>query len=295
MLRRAILVVLAVLAVAGFVLGVSRPWYRTKELPGNKRQRLLHVAAASDLRFVVDELASRFSTGHPEITVRVSYGSSGTLFAQLVERAPFDLFLSADVQYPEQLVERGLAHRDTLFVYAVGRLVLWVRRDSKLDPEKLGMDLLLDPSVRRVAIANPRHAPYGRLAESALRAAGLYEQLAGKLVLGENVSQAAQYVQSGAADAGLISHSLALSPAMQGNGKFWVVPEELAPGLVQGGVVLVSAKEPEAARALRDFILSAEGRAVLEKYGFQTAFSSNQPGAEAHNDSPSAHTRDRLP
>src|SRR5438309_8125341 len=138
---------------------------------------ILSVASAADLRFALDDIVLEFQGKHPDIQVRVTYGSSGNFFAQLTNNAPFDLFFSADTDYPRRLIEQGLASQESAFVYAVGHLVVWVPRDSSLDIEKLGMQALLDPSARKIAIANPRHAPYGRAAEAALRTAGVYDRI----------------------------------------------------------------------------------------------------------------------
>src|SRR5262245_45026103 len=156
------------------------------------------VAAASDLSFALRDIIADFekTTGNK---VRLSLGSSGTFEAQIANGAPFDVFLSADISYPQQLEEKGLTEPNTTFVYAAGRIVIWVPRNSPIDVEKLGMQALLQPSVRKIAIANPEHAPYGRAAVSALQHFGMYETVKNKFVLGENISQAAQFVQSGAA------------------------------------------------------------------------------------------------
>lgn len=232
-------------------------------------RRLLSVAAAADLKYALDELLAAYRARAPGVEVRVSYGSSGSFFAQLASGAPFDLFLSADLSYPRKLVEAGLADRADLFPYAVGRLAVWVPSASGLDLGRLGLRALADPSVRRIAIANPRHAPYGRAAEEALRSAGILEAVRGRLVFGENVSQAAQFVQSGNADAGILALSLALVPAMQAEGRFWEIPEDAFPRMEQGGVVLASSRESRAARDLAAFVTSPEGRATLARWGFR--------------------------
>jgi len=233
---------------------------------GDAAAREVSVAAAADLKFALDELVVAFKARHPAIEVRVSYGSSGGFFAQLQSRAPFDLFLSADADYPRRLrAEQGAT--DEVFLYAVGRLALWTPRDSPLAIEKDGLRALLDPAARRVAIANPRHAPYGRAAEAALRSMGLWDNVSPRLVLGENVAQAAQFAESGSVDAGIIALSLALAPAMQG-GRFVEVPPEAYPRLDQGGIVLPWARDREGTRALRDYLLGPDGQATLKRYGF---------------------------
>ena len=233
--------------------------------------REVRVAAAADLKFALDEISAVFRRGHPDVAVTITYGSSGSFYAQLSNDAPFDLFLSADAAYPQKLVEHGKGAKETLFRYASGRIVVWVLNESQLDVTTLELRSLADPSVRRVAIANPQHAPYGRAAEAAMRGARIYDQVKDRLVLGENVAQAAQFVQSGSADVGVIALSLALSPAMRDKGRYWEIPLDAYPRIEQGGVVLKSAKDPDAARALRAYLLAEEGKAILRKYGFSEA------------------------
>lgn len=228
----------------------------------------LRIAAASDLRFALDEIVAAWSAAHPETPVEPSYGSSGSFFAQIGQGAPFDLFFSADIEYPRRLVEAGLADGSTLRSYAIGQLVVWVPTSSRLDVEASGPSVLADPSVRRVAIANPEHAPYGRAAMAALEHLGLLDVVRPKLVFGENVTQAAQFVDSGNADAGIIALSLARAPTLAGRGRFALLPLDAYPRLEQGAVVLAGTNRAAAARAFLDFVLGPEGRAVLDRYGF---------------------------
>ena len=228
----------------------------------------LAVAAAADLKFAMDEIVAQFATAHPTLAVTVTYGSSGNFFAQLSNGAPFDLFFSADVEFAHRLVAAGLTLADSEFLYAVGRLVLWAPRSSSLDLQRLGMAALTDASVRHIAIANPLHAPYGRAAEAAMKSLGVYDLVQAKLVFGENVAQAAQFAQSGSAEVGIIALSLAMAPALQREGTYWEVPLQAYPRLDQGGVIMRTARDPQAALALRDYILSGRGRATLKRYGF---------------------------
>lgn len=225
------------------------------------------MAAASDLKFALDAAIEAFQGSHPGLEVRATYGSSGNFFAQISNGAPFDLFLSADADYPAKLREAGLALEGSEFLYGEGRLVLWVRNGSALDPGKRGIRALLDPSVKHVAIANPRHAPYGRAAEAALKSLGVWDEVKEKLVPAENVAQAAQFVESGAADAGIIALSLALAPPMRAAGHYVELPAGSYPPIRQVGVVLKAAKDPAGAGAFRDFLAGA-GRAVLSRFGF---------------------------
>ena len=227
----------------------------------------VRVAAAADLNAVLGELITRFGGAH-DVDVSVTYGSSGTFYAQLLNHAPFDMFLSADVSYPKQLAARGLTLPQSEFTYAIGRLVLWAPSASAVDVEHDGLQALTHGSVAHVAIANPEHAPYGRAAVAAMQAAGVYERARPKLVLGENVAQAMQFVQSGAADAGIVARALALAPNVKGKGRLFEIPESTHPRLEQGGTILRWAADVDAARALRGFLLSADGKAILTRYGF---------------------------
>jgi molybdate transport system substrate-binding protein len=228
------------------------------------------VAAAADLSTALPEIAAQYKmqTGHD---IKLTFGSSGTLTAQIENGAPFDVFFSADEDYPKQLIAEGLADKDTLYRYAVGRLVLWVPDGTSVNVSKLGVQALLDPSIKKIAIANPQHAPYGRAAEAALKHFGIYDQIAAKLVLGENVSQAAQFVESGNAQAGLIAFSHALAPAMKGKGQYWAVPVDAYPALNQAAVVLSRSKQPAAARKFLEFLRTPEANALLKAYGFSTS------------------------
>jgi molybdate transport system substrate-binding protein len=232
---------------------------------------VVRVAAAADLRFALDELTAAFKARHHDVDLSVSYGSSGSFFAQLLNHAPYDVFLSADINYPRQLADRGLTLPGAEFTYAIGRLVLWTPAASPIDITHRGLDALVDGRVAHVAIANPAHAPYGRAAEAAMRAAGVYDRVAPKLVFGENVSQALQFVQSGAADAGLVALSLALSPAVARDGRYVEIPAADYPRMEQGGTIMSWTAAPDAARRFRAFLMDAEARAVLERYGFSPA------------------------
>jgi molybdate transport system substrate-binding protein len=230
-------------------------------------RRTVRIAAASDLNVALGALVAKFREGR-SVDVRVSYGSSGTFYAQLVNEAPFDMFFSADVDYPRKLEASGHTLPGTVFVYAVGRLVLWVPAASPLDVEHDGLRALTDARVRHVAVANPEHAPYGRAAIAALRAAGVYDAVAPKIVQGENVAQAMQFVQSGAADAGIVALSLALAPNAKGSGRWAEVPLDSYPRMEQGGTIMKRAADPDAARAFRAFVLGPDGRAILKQFGF---------------------------
>ena len=225
------------------------------------------VAAAADMSAALPELVTAYTKKTGQV-VKVSFGASGNLTNQIRNGAPFDIFFSADEQYPQQLISEGLAEKDTLYRYAVGRLVLWVPNDSPLDLSKLGIKALLDPSVNKISIANPSTAPYGRAAEAALRHFEVYEQVSSRLVVGENISQAAQFVESGNAQAGLVALSLALAPAMKDKGRYWTVPLDAYPTLNQAAVVISKSKQQDAAKKFLEFLRSFEASSLLTRYGF---------------------------
>jgi len=228
----------------------------------------LRIAAAADLRYALDEMVKAFCQTHTGVRIEPSYGSSGMFYAQLLRQAPFDLYLSADVQYPRKLSEQGLIRPGSEFTYADGRIVLWASNTSGVAVARLGIEALRLPAVRHIAIANPAHAPYGRAAEAAMRSLGVYQAAKDKLVLGENISQTFQLVESGAAEVGIVALSLAIAPGAAGQGSYWEVPLDAYPRIQQGGAILKWSKNPEAAQAFRAFLFAPEGRAILKRYGF---------------------------
>jgi molybdate transport system substrate-binding protein len=228
------------------------------------------VAAAADLNFAIKEIASDYEkkTGN---SVKLSLGSSGNFHSQISNGAPFDLFFSADIDYPRKLDEAGLTVPGTLFMYALGRIVIWVPKGSAIGVEELKIKALLHSSVQKVAIANPEHAPYGRAAVAALKHFGIYEQVQKKFVLGENISQTAQFVQSGAADIGIIAISLAVAPTVKQTGRFWEIPPDTYPRIEQGAVILKAAQAKgnlEAVRSFYSWVKAPVGQAILRRYGF---------------------------
>ena len=227
----------------------------------------LTVAAAADLNPALKDIGDSFEkmTG---VKMRLSFGASGALTQQIQNGAPFDIFFSADMDYPRQLVSSGNADGASLYEYAVGKLVLWVPTDSPLDVEHKGMDILLDPAVKKIAIANPQHAPYGRAAVAALKHVGLYDRVADRLVMGENISQAAQFVESGNAQAGFVALAHAAAPAMRGKGRYWEVPAEDYPALAQGVVVISNSRQKNEAAKFLEYVRTKDAGDVLRKYGF---------------------------
>lgn len=225
------------------------------------------IAAASDLKFALEDIARQFAreTGH---TVKLSFGSSGNFFRQISQNAPFELFMSADEQYVFDLAKQGLTV-DQGSLYAIGRLVLFAPNGSPLIPDaglKGLSDALQKGRIKRFAIANPEHAPYGRAAKEVLSAAGLWDAMQGELVLGETVAQAAQFAVSGSAQGGLIAYSLALSPKIKAQGSFALLPEKLHRPLRQRMVLLKQAGGT--AKAFHAYLLKPEARSVFEQYGF---------------------------
>lgn len=228
--------------------------------------RELHVAAASDLRFALEEISALFSRQR-RATVRLTFGSSGQLAAQIEQGAPFEVLFSANEEFVRSLAVKGRIDRASVRLYAIGRIVLWVRKESPLDVSK-GLSVLADERIRFVAIANPEHAPYGQAAAQAMRAAGLLARVQPRLVLGENVSQALQFVQTGNADIGIVALSLAVAPAVRPNGRYQLLPAYLHRPIRQAVGVTTSAARPDLAREFVSFVNSPSGRAIMRRYGF---------------------------
>lgn len=228
------------------------------------RAEQIRVAAAADLRFAMDEIVALFRKAHPDAGVEVSYGSSGKFYAQIRNGAPFDLFFSADIELPEKLVAAGIAAPEVR-PYALGRIVVW-RPGSDAPP--LTLADLARPGIRRIAIANPKHAPYGMRAVEALTAAQVRDAVESRLVLGENIAQTAQFVQTGNADAGIIALSLALAPAFAGKGSYTLIPDTMHQPLRQGFVILRHGEDKALARIFADFFADADVRRIMSRYGF---------------------------
>jgi molybdate transport system substrate-binding protein len=251
------------LLAACIVLSATTGWAQKQ-----KSADEITVAAAADLSIALKEIGDSYQkkTG---VKVNLSFGASGALAQQIQNGAPFDLFFSADMDYPRQLIAAGEADPASLYQYAVGKLVLWVSLDSPLDVQRRRMSVLLDPSVKKIAIANPQHAPYGRAAVAALQHEGLYDHVAQRLVLGENVSQAAQFVESGNAQAGFVALAHAVAPGMRGKGKYWEVPADDYPPLAQGVVVLSRSQHKKEAAQFLEYIKTKESAELFQNYGFK--------------------------
>ncbi|MGH2348039.1 MAG: molybdate ABC transporter substrate-binding protein [bacterium] len=224
------------------------------------------MAAASDLRFALEDLGPRFERAQG-IRVRITLGSSGQLAAQIAQGAPFDVFFSADEAFVRTLAGQGAIRRDSIRLYAVGRIVLWVRSQSPLDVTQ-GLAALTDGRIRYVAIANPVHAPYGRAAEQAMKSTGVYDRVRAKLVLGENVSQALQFVQTGNAEIGIIALSLAIAPPVNATGRYWIIPSYLHRPIRQAVGITTRSPRPALAAAFAAFVNSQAGREVMRRFGF---------------------------
>ncbi len=227
----------------------------------------LQVAAAADLQFVFPELIQQFQTasGH---AVTVSFGSSGNFASQIQNGAPFDLFFSADRSYPEKLSAAGLIEPGSIYHYANGKIVLWTLKSSNIDVDQ-GLTVLTDPRVLKISIANPEHAPYGRAAVAAMKSAKLYEQLQPKLVMAENISQAAQFVDSGAAEVGFVALSLVIAPSVREKGNYFEVPANYYPPIEQVCVILKSSPNKKLAQQFIDFLKSPAAAGLLRRYGFE--------------------------
>ena len=243
-------------------------------LPASAAAQQITIAAAADLQSAMQEIAAQF---HKEtaMNVRVIYGSSGNFFQQIQNGAPFDMFFSANVEYPKKLEDLGLVEPGTLYPYATGKIVLWVPRDSRLDISN-GLPSLLNPAVTKVAIANPEHAPYGKAAVTALKKENLYDKVSRRFVFGENISQAASFVISGAADAGIIALSLARSPNLKDKGRYVEIPVTDYPPIEQACVVLGSSKQKDSAKAFLNFVKSPAVQQMLRAYGFAVPITTPQ-------------------
>ncbi|WP_028951262.1 molybdate ABC transporter substrate-binding protein [Sulfurihydrogenibium subterraneum] len=228
------------------------------------------VYAAADLTYAFDELLKVYKQKYPQDKVKAIFGSSGKGFSQVVNGAPYDVFFSADMGYVEKLKQQGLTLSDVK-LYAIGRIVLWTRKDSGIDVSK-GINVVLDPKVKKIAIANWEHAPYGVAAKECLEYYKLFDKVKSRLVLGENINQTAQYIETGAADVGFIALSIAKSEKLQKVGTYYLLPANCHSQIKQGYAILKHAntdKETfETAKRFYDFIATPEARKIFIKYGF---------------------------
>ena len=249
-IRRWIVATLATLAI-----GVVAP----AALAGS-----LTIAAAADLKFAMDEIVAAFRKAHPDDIIDLSYGSSGKFHTQIQQGAPFDLYFSADIAFPKGLEEKGLSAGPTQ-PYAIGRIVLW---SNVRDVTQMTLRDLVDPTIRKIAIANPQHAPYGKRAEEALRSVGIWDQLQDRLVRGENIAQTAQFVQTGNAEVGIIALSLALNPTLAEAGGYHLIDDRLHEPLEQGFIITRRAADNPLAKTFAYFMDEPEARKIMIHYGF---------------------------
>jgi molybdate transport system substrate-binding protein len=221
------------------------------------------VVAAADLQFAFQEVAARFQKDCGK-SVKLISGSSGNFFTQIQNGAPFDVFFSADIDYPRKLEAAGLAEPGTLYPYATGKIVLWVPNESKLDWGR-GLGVLLDPGIKKIALANPEHAPYGGAAVAAIKHENIYDKISAKFVLGESISQVASFVASGNADTGIVALSLALAPAMNEKGRYVEISADAYPPLEQAAVILKSSHKKDIARQFIEFLKTPPHSGTLAK------------------------------
>jgi molybdate transport system substrate-binding protein len=226
----------------------------------------MRIAAAADLRYALDDIIAVYRETHPDVAIEVVYGSSGKMTTQIINGAPYDMFFSADIAYPEKLREHGMTATEPT-VYAIGRIVIW---SNSLDAASLTLEDLASDTIRRIAIAQPSHAPYGLRAKEALQSAGQWEALQGKLVFGENIAHTAQMTESGAAQVGIIALSLARFPELAKHGHH-LIDDALHNPLTQGYVVTRRGGGKPQARAFADFMATAEAHDIMSRYGFIVA------------------------
>lgn len=222
------------------------------------------VAAAADLKFAMDEIVASFNKSHPKDQVEVIYGSSGKFFTQIKNNAPYDMYFSADINYPLELAKKGLAASEVI-PYALGRIVLW---SNSMDASKMTLESLTDPAIKKIAIANPKHAPYGKRAEEALKSIKLWEKVESRLVFGENIAHTAQFVETRNAQVGIIALALALNPTLSKQGGYYLIPDKLHQPLEQGYIITKRAADKPLAKLFSGYMTSKESRRIMIKYGF---------------------------
>lgn len=233
-------------------------------LAGTAHAGKITIAAAADLKFAMDEIVAAFLRENPGEQVETIYGSSGKFHTQIQQGAPYDLYFSADIAFPHALAKAGFAASEVK-PYALGRIVLW---SASLDASQMTLQSLTAPQIARIAIANPKHAPYGKRAEEALRSLGLWEKVAPKLVYGENIAHTAQFVQTGNAQVGILALALAISPELASKGAYWLIPDKLHEPLEQGFIITQRAQGNALARRFADYMAEKPARAVMARYGF---------------------------
>lgn len=222
------------------------------------------IAAAADLKFAMDEIVVEFKKSNPSDDVEVIYGSSGKFHTQIQQNAPYDLYFSADIAFPRELAKSGFAASEVR-PYAFGRIVLW---SATHDASKMTLASLTDAQISRIAIANPKHAPYGKRAQEALESVGLWDKLQSKFVYGENIAHTAQFAETGNAQVGIIALALAVNPQLAKKGGYWLIPDNLHEALEQGFIITKRAQQNKLAKQFADYMASKPARTVMVKYGF---------------------------
>lgn len=237
---------------------------------GVSQAQSIQIAAAADLKFALDAVVSAFEAQkipNKDQKISIIYGSSGKLHTQIIQGAPYDVFFSADVAYPIALKKQGLVEGDVT-PYGIGRIVLW-RLKSIAHTKPITLKSLTETSIKHIAIANPGHAPYGKRAQEALKHMGMLKRVTPKLVLGENIAQATQFVQTGNAEIGIIALSLALSPALADIGEYYLIPDSYHSALIQGFVITKRAESNQLAKDFVTYLGSDTVKNILLRYGFK--------------------------
>jgi len=224
----------------------------------------VNVAAAANLRYVLEEIKTAYVKQNPKAKVNITFGSSGTLAQQILNGATFDFFMAADNEFPVKLKEKGLT-TGVISTYAFGKLAIY---STTLDVEHKGLEVLKDPSVTKIAIANTKTAPYGSRSVELLKKLCLYDRLKSKIVIGENISQAAQFAFTGNAEIGFVALSLAMAPEMKGKGNYFIIPEKLYEPVVQACVLIKTPVLNTEAGKFKKFVLSGATKTIWEKYGY---------------------------
>lgn len=254
----------ALVAMFSLALGVVAAPHRTQAAA-----QTISVAAAADLSYCLEDLNKTFKTAHPDADIKVSSGSSGNFATQIKNGAPFEVFLSADISYPRDLVKARLADEKSLTTYAIGRLVLWTAHPETVDVTQ-GLEILRkEMPVKKLAIANPAHAPYGLAAKQALEHDKLWDAVQPRLVMGDNIGQTATFVSTGSADAGIVALSLVIAGPQSKVGKWQEVPADKYAPLEQAAVLTNKGADSALAKSYLDFLRTPEARAIFDRYGFR--------------------------
>lgn len=226
-------------------------------------QQKVKVAAAANLRYVLEEIKKQYESDNKETEVVITFGSSGTLTQQIVNGAPFDLFMAADIEFPQKVKDQGFAIGEVK-TYIYGKVAMW---STTIDVKK-GLKTVTLPEVKKIAIADPQKAPYGKNAVELLKNQNLYDQISSKIVWGENISQAAQYAFTGNAEIGFIALSLALAPEMKGKGIYYILPDKICPPIAQGCVLLKHSSQNSETQKFMTYVTSKACDKLWKEYGY---------------------------